>query len=106
MFRTKNLLWMMLSALFVLSMSDFLITRNIVQHLGNIAEFNPFLRYGIDRYGINFIVYFKLAMCLLMAGCVYFARPVVYNRIRIALIMLNLGAVAIVVYGFFCLAQL
>jgi len=104
--KTKSFLWMLLGALVVLSLSDFVITRSIIFQVGNGGEANPLLKLAIDRFGVNFIAYFKIATLALMAGCIYFGRPFVYNRIRIALIALNAGAIAIVCYGFFCLLSI
>ena len=91
----------------MLSMTDFLVTNQIVLRLGNGGELNPFLRSAIDIFGTNFIIYFKLAGLMLMAGCIYIIRSSrTYRFARISLTAMIWVMVAIVGYGFFCLSTL
>src|SRR5271167_2540441 len=96
--RGKTFLWLLLASLVLLSVSDFLITKEYLAQVGNVGEFNPLLRVAIGYFGVNFIVYFKILTLVVMAGCVYIVSPITraFNWIRVALIALNVGGVALV----------
>ena len=79
---------LLFTILFALNMMDATLTTHFILTSDSSIETNPFLRAGIERYGIWFMWAFKSVMLALLGFALYhYKHSVVVNRVLFALIL-------------------
>lgn len=68
--KLDNYVWSQWLLGYLLNGIDYLSTKKYVATVGSLGEFNPVMRWVIENYGIQGILYIKVAAYTILAACI------------------------------------